>query len=75
MDTDKKLLDFHIRMEELYPFTGNKENYKIKRVFFRGNTSAKTLLDMYNSKDTLSATADPYQNGGCSESCEVYLTE
>ena len=47
----------------------------IKRVFFRGNTSAKTLLDMYNSKDTLSATADPYQNGGCSESCEVYLTE
>ena len=77
LDTENNLLDFHIRMEELYPFTGNKENYKIKRVFFRGNTSAKTLLDMYNDTEnnSINMNIDPYQNGGCSESCEVYLME
>ena len=44
------------------------------RVFFRGNTSAKTLLELWkNNKDL--EQLDMFLDGGCSESCEVYLTE
>lgn len=44
------------------------------RVFFRGNTSALQLLDLWRSNKDLEQL-DMFLDGGCSESCEVYLTE
>lgn len=45
------------------------------RVFFRGNTSATSLLRMYHESNTLGESELFVLDGGCSESCEVYSTE
>ena len=71
LDTDSTTLDFHINMESMYPQVGNKPN-NVDRVFFRGQTSAKTLYSMW--KDNEDRTPVHHLDGGCSESCEVYLT-
>lgn len=70
LDSDPSLIDFHLEMENKYPQIGNKESHKINRVFFRGNTSAKQLLDMWKKNNIDSPVH--HLDGGCSESCEVY---
>lgn len=104
LDTDPRTLDFHVRMEELYPRVGNSSEYieipykdddgemiygdngkaltylkrRPDRVFFRGNTAAKTLLETYREEsvsDESFISKLHTIDGGCSESCEVYLTE
>lgn len=74
LDENPRALDFYVEMEGLYPQVGNREDHQFDRVFFRGNTSAKTLLELWeNNKDL--EQLDMFLDGGCSESCEVYLTE
>jgi len=74
LDTDSTYLDWHKSMEQKYGSVKCPiEN--TKRVFFRGNTSAEGVIEMWkqdrqNSPTQL--TLDLYENGGCSESCEVY---
>ena len=79
LDSDPQLLDFHKEMETLYQTTGNSEGYTGgNRVFFRGNLSAQSLFDNWiedRSNGGLSPNFDKYSSGGCSESCEVYMTE
>lgn len=74
LDSDPTVLDFHIEMERKYPQVGNKEN-NLDRVFFRGQTSAKRLHEMYlehKSKPDYEDLQLSIFDGGCSESCEVY---
>lgn len=77
LDSDQTALDFHIEMEEKYPQVGNREN-NIDRVFFRGQTPAKTLHEMYlehKQKPDYEDLQLSIFDGGCSESCEVYTCE
>jgi len=71
LDTDPSAIDFHIDMESKYPQVGNKPD-NLDRVFFRGQTSALSLLDMW--KNNNDDTPTHHLDGGCSESCEVYST-
>lgn len=74
LDADPTVLDFHIEMESKYPQVGNKEN-NLDRVFFRGQTSAKQLHEMYlehKAKPDYEDLQLSIFDGGCSESCEVY---
>lgn len=77
IDNDPSLLNWHMNMEENYGENGAKQIEGSRRVFFRGNTPASKLLEMYKT-DRASGTPeyheDMYANGGCSESCEVYAT-
>lgn len=78
IDSDPELLNFHIKMEELYPQVGNKDEHKLDRVFFRGNTPAKVLQEMYfewKKKPDYEDLQLSIFDGGCSESCEVYGME
>lgn len=74
LDTDSSSLDWHIDMEQKYGSVKCPiEN--TKRVFFRGNTTAKGVIEMWKQDRQNSPTQlalDLYENGGCSESCEVY---
>lgn len=70
LDSNQSLINFHLEMENKYPQTGNKDEYNIDRVLFRGNTSAKLLIEMW--KENNSNTPGHHLDGGCSESCEVY---
>lgn len=70
LDSDPSLINFHLEMEDKYPQVGNKDEYNIDRVFFRGNTSAKQLIEIW--KDNNDNSPDHHLDGGCSESCEVY---
>lgn len=74
LDDNPNALDFFVEMERLYPQVGNTEDHKIDRVFFRGNTPAKTLIEMWKNNRDLEQL-DMFLDGGCSESCEVYTTE
>jgi len=62
-------------MEDKYCFVNIKEG---KRVFFRNNTSTEQLIKMYRetvNQSALSTRAiNINEDGGCSESCEVYET-
>lgn len=78
LDEDAHSLDFHLRMEEKYPQTGNSVIDSKNRVFFRGNLSAIQVLNNWKEDRETGATVsnyDKYLDGGCSESCEVYMTE
>lgn len=77
LDSDPTALDFHLEMESKYPQVGNKAN-NIDRVFFRGQTSAKQLYDMwvgYKKEPDYEDMQLSIFDGGCSESCEVYTCE
>lgn len=82
-------MDFHIKMEDKYAKIGNKEYINVTndageiigtrstpdRVFFRGQTSAKQLHEMYlehKAKPDYEDLQLSIFDGGCSESCEVY---
>jgi hypothetical protein len=74
LDTDSTSLDWHNKMEQKYGSVKCPiEN--TKRVFFRGNTSAEGVIEMWKQDRENTPTQlslDLYENGGCSESCEVY---
>lgn len=89
LDSDPTALDFHLEMESKYPQVGNKDFINVTndrgdvidtmlvpdRVFFRGQTSAKKLHEMYleyKQKPDYEDLQLSIFDGGCSESCEVY---
>lgn len=71
---DPSVYDFHRRMEDQYRTFGPQDG---ERVFFRGNTDTRKLFKLYEDygDDPRRANEVAYENGGCSESCEVYTTE
>lgn len=72
IERDASVYDFHRRMEQQYRSHGPQVG---DRVFFRQNMDTNTLFDLYNaSKDAPARSARPDEDGGCSESCEVYET-
>jgi hypothetical protein len=92
LDADPSALDFHVEMEDKYAKIGNKEYINVTndageiigtravpdRVFFRGQTSAKQLQEMYlehKAKPDYEDLQLSIFDGGCSESCEVYGVE
>lgn len=77
LDGDSSVLDFHKDMELRYSTNGTNREEGYKRVFFRGHVSANKLYDMWqeNKGDPSRVFSNPDENSGCSESCEVYLTQ
>lgn len=77
LQEDPTTYDFPERMEALYGLSGHNID-GTHRVFFRGNQSTKSLRDFANNTPELIATSArdcSDEDGGCSESCEVYATE
>lgn len=74
IERDPTVFDFHRRMETEHRHTGPQQG---ARVFFRRNTDTEGLFRMYRElngpRRTPPKDADA-ENGGCSESCEVYET-
>lgn len=69
---DPSVYDFHRRMELLYKFTGPQHG---ARVFFRGNRSTEDLFKLYEATGDIDIRSPLYgEDGGCSESCEVFET-
>lgn len=76
LDSDPSCLDWHRNMERLYGSVGIQTE-GTSRVFFRGNTSAEQVVNLWKKDRETGATQlvlDMYADGGCSESCEVYGT-
>lgn len=71
---DPSVFDFHKRMEEKYRTHNIKRG---ERVFFRGGLDTNKLFMLYQEHGDNPSYANKlaYENGGCSESCEVYSTE
>jgi hypothetical protein len=70
-----EIYDFPRRMEESYPKNGSNP-HNLSRVFFRGNRSTNDLFNLAAATEvqpTRNENLD--EDSGCSESCEVYLTE
>jgi 3'-phosphoadenosine 5'-phosphosulfate sulfotransferase (PAPS reductase)/FAD synthetase len=79
---DPSQFNFFEQMEKQYPRVGAefaKYDDAPDRVFFRGHTSVKMLREMAIKSADEDRRApqqlDLYQDGGCSESCEVYTTD
>lgn len=73
IERDPTAFDFHRRMESIHKFTGPQSG---ARVFFRGNRSVEDLFALY--EEVKSAKYPPIkldEDGGCSESCELFETE
>ena len=70
IERDPTVYDFHKRMEEAHRFTGSQTGH---RNFFRGDTSTIQLFKLYeeHKNDKKRQLVIDYENGGCSESCEV----
>lgn len=72
IERDPSVFDWHRRMEQLYRNVGPQDG---ERVFFRKNTDTIALFKMYEEAGgNFSRVVNPYEDGGCSESCEVYET-
>jgi hypothetical protein len=72
IERDASVYDFHRRMEQQYRSHGPQVG---DRVFFRQNMDTNALFDLYNaSKDAPTRSPRADEDGGCSESCEVYET-
>ena len=73
IERDPSVYDFHRRMEKEHMYTGPQKG---ARVFFRGNTSTEQLFKLYeeHKNDPKRTQRSLYENGGCSESCEVLET-
>ena len=73
IERDPSVYDFHRRMEAEHILTGPQKG---ERVFFRGHTSTIQLFKLYedHKDDPNRAGQLAYENGGCSESCEVLET-
>lgn len=77
LDGNPNILDFHKNMELKYSTNGANREEGYKRVFFRGHVSANSLYNMWQESkgDPSRVFSNPDENSGCSESCEVYLTQ
>lgn len=78
IDSDPSIIEWYIKMENLYSASGTNKDKDFRRVFFRGHTSAAQLKEMYledRQTGSTKVSQDYYKDGGCSESCEVYFTE
>lgn len=75
LQEDPNALAFPDRMEQLYPAAG--AGYRgVGRVFFRMRQSARDIIKLSAVLDPADARAPGLnENGGCSESCEVYEME
>ena len=74
LDQNSGAINFHERMEKIHPQTNNKEGYP-DRVFFRQNTSALQLIEIWKENKNRNSKILSAECGGCSESCEIYSTE
>lgn len=74
LDDNYESIKFHERMEKIHAQTNNKEGYP-DRVFFRQNTSTLQLVDMWQQDRISDDPLINIEDGGCSESCEIYATE
>lgn len=70
IERDPSVYDFHRRMEAEHKNTGPQKG---ERFFFRGHTSTVQLFKLYeeHKDDPNRAGKLAYENGGCSESCEI----
>ena len=72
IERDAGVYDFHRRMEAQYRSHGPQVG---DRVFFRQNLDTNALFKLYeDNKNTPMRSARTDEDGGCSESCEVYET-
>lgn len=72
IERDPSVYDFHRRMESQHRHTGPQKG---ERVFFRGGLSTDGLFQLYEeNKTTPMRRSAADENGGCSESCELYET-
>jgi hypothetical protein len=73
IERDPSIYDFHRRMEAEHEFTGPQEGH---RHFFRGDISTIRLFEMHeeNKGASVRIPASAYEDGGCSESCELFET-
>jgi hypothetical protein len=73
IDRDPSVYDFHRRMEQEHEFTGPQEGH---RRFFRGDVSTQRLFEMHaeNKNAPQRQVVSIYEDGGCSESCELFET-
>ena len=71
---DPSVFDWHRRMEQRYRTVGLQYG---ERVFFRGNKDTNALFAEYAALggSVPRNVVDPYENGGCSESCEFLPTD
>lgn len=77
IERDPTVYDWTRRMENLYRDVGPQDG---QRVFFRGNRDTDALFALHSAVGAISqaggrSVADPYEDGGCSESCEFLPTE
>ena len=74
IDKDPTAYEWHRRMEKLYRSVGPQEG---DRFFFRGHRSVDDLFALREASRTNIArlVTDPYADGGCSESCEIFQME
>lgn len=74
IERDPSVYDWHRSMEDKYRMVGPQDG---RRVFFRGDTDTRALFKLYEDHGDNPSRASnvAYENGGCSESCEVYETE
>ena len=74
IEKDPSAYDFHRRMELFY---GDLKATSGRRVFFRNHMSTNDLFAAYEQQkdQPKRRVIDIYEDGGCSESCEVYSTE
>ena len=62
-------------MEQLYRYVGPQDGM---RVFFRGNLDTEGLFKLFNmcgQQLSLFPETPAEENGGCTESCEIYEME
>lgn len=72
IERDPRVYDFHRRMEEQYCYVGPQKGH---RYFFRGDICTVSLFKLYEeNKGALTRVQRADEDGGCSESCEVYET-
>ena len=73
IERDPSVYDFHKRMDAEHKFTGPQEGH---RHFFRGDVSTARLFEMYeeNKNSGKRLVTSAYEDGGCSESCELFET-
>lgn len=79
---NSQIFDFPARMENLYGLSGGHSDKSKPRVFFRGNTSTKELIEAAKSDfipfvDGYRVSVENYDAeldaaGGCSESCDIF---
>jgi hypothetical protein len=73
IERDPSVYDFHKRMEAEHEFTGPQQGH---RHFFRGDMTTIQLFKAYeeHGQQPRRMVEQPHENGGCSESCELFET-